>query len=128
MARPRIAWFLVNLLPVWLRAVAETHVKYKDPTQPVEVQVKDLLSRMTLEENIGQMTQIDRSVASFDVMKKYYIGSLLSGINSPRFNGTTAQDWIKMVNEFQKAALSTTLEIPMIYVIDAVHGTALSTI
>lgn len=27
-----------------------------------------------------------------------------------------------MVNEFQKAAVSTTLEIPMIYVIDAVHG------
>ncbi|KAJ8439718.1 hypothetical protein Cgig2_009542 [Carnegiea gigantea] len=122
MARPRIAWFLVNLLPVWLMAVAETYVKYKDPTQPVEVRVKDLLSRMTLEEKIGQMTQIDRSVASFDVMRKYYIGSLLSGINSPRFNGTTAQDWIKMVNEFQKAALYTRLEIPMIYAIDAVHG------
>ena len=74
MACPRIAWFLVNLLPVWLMAVAETYVKYKDPTQPVEFRVKDLLSRMTLEEKIGQMTQIDRSVASFDVMRKYYIG------------------------------------------------------
>uniref|UniRef100_A0A7C9ED59 Beta-glucosidase n=1 Tax=Opuntia streptacantha TaxID=393608 RepID=A0A7C9ED59_OPUST len=122
MARLRIVWFLVNFLLIWRVAVAETYMKYKDPNQPVEVRVEDLLSRMTLEEKIGQMTQIDRSAASFDVMKKYYIGSLLSGINSPRFNGTTAQDWIKMVNEFQKAAVSTRLGIPFIYAIDAVHG------
>jgi len=74
MARLRIVWFLVNFLLIWQVAVAETYMKYKDPNQPVEVRVDDLLSRMTLEEKIGQMTQIDRSVASFDVMKKYYIG------------------------------------------------------
>jgi beta-glucosidase-like glycosyl hydrolase len=34
----------------------------------------------------------------------------------------SAEDWIKMVNEFQKGALSTRLGIPMIYGIDAVHG------
>lgn len=34
----------------------------------------------------------------------------------------SAEDWVKMVNEFQKGALSTRLGIPMIYGIDAVHG------
>lgn len=34
----------------------------------------DLVSRMTLEEKIGQMTQIERGVASAEVMKKYFIG------------------------------------------------------
>ena len=32
------------------------------------------------------------------------------------------ETWINMVNEFQRAALSTRLGIPMIYGIDAVHG------
>ncbi|KAA8516873.1 hypothetical protein F0562_017309 [Nyssa sinensis] len=54
-------------------------MKYKDPKMPLNVQVKNLLSRMTLEEKIGQMVQIDRTVASAEVMKKYYIGSVLSG-------------------------------------------------
>lgn len=47
---------------------------YKDPKQPLNVRIKDLMSRMTLAEKIGQMTQIDRTVASREVMKKYNIG------------------------------------------------------
>jgi len=37
---------------------------YKDPTASVEARVNDLLSRMTLDEKIGQMTQADLSVIS----------------------------------------------------------------
>lgn len=56
-------------------AVTEAdYVKYKDPKQPLRVRINDLLSRMTLEEKIGQMTQIERVVASPDVMKNYFIG------------------------------------------------------
>jgi beta-glucosidase len=50
------------------------YMKYKDPKQPVNTRIKDLIGRMTLAEKIGQMTQIERSVASADVMKKYFIG------------------------------------------------------
>lgn len=53
------------------------YVKYKDPKQPVAVRVKDLLSRMTLEEKIGQMVQIDRTVATAQTMKDYSIGTVL---------------------------------------------------
>ncbi|KAK9061485.1 hypothetical protein SSX86_018666 [Deinandra increscens subsp. villosa] len=97
-------------------------MKYKDPTQPLNVRIKDLLGRMTLEEKIGQMTQIDRSVATPDVMRNYFIGSLLSGGGSVPAKEASPETWVNMVNDFQKGALSSRLGIPMIYGIDAVHG------
>jgi beta-glucosidase len=55
--------------------MAETEsIKYKDPNQPVAVRVKDLLGRMSLEEKVGQMVQIDRSMANAEVMKSFFIG------------------------------------------------------
>nr|BBD18025.1 beta-glucosidase [Gentiana triflora] len=77
---------------------------------------------MTLEEKIGQMTQIDRAVATPDVMKNYFIGSLLSGGGSVPAKQAPAETWVNMVNDFQKGSLSTRLGIPMIYGVDAVHG------
>uniref|UniRef100_A0A1D1Z1Y3 Lysosomal beta glucosidase n=2 Tax=Anthurium amnicola TaxID=1678845 RepID=A0A1D1Z1Y3_9ARAE len=98
------------------------HLKYKDPKQPLNVRINDLLRRMTLEEKIGQMAQIERSIASAEVMKKYFVGSVLSGGGSVPAPKASVQDWANMVTEFQKGALSTRLGIPMIYGIDAVHG------
>ncbi|KAI5391494.1 hypothetical protein KIW84_076344 [Lathyrus oleraceus] len=98
------------------------YLKYKDPKQPLDTRIKDLVDRMTLEEKIGQMVQIERTVASTDVVNKYYIGSILSGGGSAPKAEATANDWVDMVNEFQKGALSTRLGIPMIYGVDAVHG------
>ncbi|KAL0370815.1 UNVERIFIED_CONTAM: hypothetical protein Sangu_0399600, partial [Sesamum angustifolium] len=46
---------------------------YKDPNAPIEARVKDLLSRMTLLEKIGQMTQIERSVATPAAIKDRFI-------------------------------------------------------
>ncbi|CAN1245859.1 Beta-glucosidase BoGH3B [Linum grandiflorum] len=105
-----------------LLADAEEYIVYKDPNQPVEHRVRDLLGRMTLSEKIGQMVQIDRSVASADVMKNYFIGSVLSGGGSVPEKGASPETWMKMVDGFQIGALSTRLGIPMIYGIDAVHG------
>ncbi|GLJ32813.1 hypothetical protein SUGI_0660770 [Cryptomeria japonica] len=110
---------LLCLAFAWVEA--ET-VLYKDPAQPVNARVDDLLRRMTLEEKIGQMTQIEREVASADVMKQYYIGSVLSGGGSVPAPKASAAAWVNMVNELQKGAMSTRLQIPMIYGIDAVHG------
>ncbi|KAK8623557.1 hypothetical protein V6N13_118440 [Hibiscus sabdariffa] len=95
---------------------------YKDPKQPVEARIEDLLGKMTLEEKVGQMTQIERINASADVMKTYFIGSVLSGGGSPPKINATAKDWVDMVNGIQQGALSTRLGIPMIYGINAVHG------
>ncbi|GMI65067.1 hypothetical protein like AT5G20950 [Hibiscus trionum] len=98
------------------------YMKYKDRTQPLNVRIKDLIGRMTLEEKIGQMVQIERNVSSADVMRKYFIGSMLSGGGSVPAPQASPKDWINMINEFQRGALSTRLGIPMIYGIDAVHG------
>lgn len=49
-------------------------------------------------------------------------GSVLSGGGSAPLPEASAEDWVNMINEFQKGALASRLGIPMIYGIDAVHG------
>ena len=98
------------------------YLLYKDAAKPVEDRVADLLGRMTLAEKIGQMTQIERLVATPDVLRDNFIGSLLSGGGSVPRKGATAKEWQDMVDGFQRACMSTRLAIPMIYGIDAVHG------
>lgn len=51
-----------------------------------------------------------------------FAGSVLSGGGSAPLPKASAEDWINMINEYQKGSLSTRLGIPMIYGIDAVHG------
>ncbi|GMI84595.1 hypothetical protein like AT5G20950 [Hibiscus trionum] len=121
MAGTRMTIYFMGLVLVCCLTKAE-YMKYKDPKQPVLVRVRDLLDRMTLEEKIGQMVQIELTVASAEVMKKYFIGSVLSGGGSVPAPQASAEDWINMINEFQNGSLSTRLNIPMIYGIDAVHG------
>jgi beta-glucosidase len=96
-------------------------VLYTDPSRTVEQRIEDLLSRMTLDEKIGQMTQVEKNSIKPGDITKYYIGSILSGGGgSPEEN--TPQAWYAMVEGFQKEALDTRLQIPIIYGVDAVHG------
>ncbi|KAE8769646.1 beta-D-glucan exohydrolase isoenzyme ExoI [Hordeum vulgare] len=77
------------------------YVLYKDATKPVEDRVADLLGRMTLAEKIGQMTQIERLVATPDVLRDNFIGSLLSGSGSVPRKGATAKEWQDMNNVYE---------------------------
>jgi len=52
-------------------------MKYKDPKQPLNTRINDLLKRMTLAEKIGQMSQIERKNASAEVIDGYFIGKIL---------------------------------------------------
>eukprot|EP00253_Pinus_taeda_P027492 PITA_27492 len=108
-------WCLLLFVVVLYRcAEASKYLKYEDPSQPINARVEDLLARMTLAEKIGQMTQIERSVATADVMKNYYIGSVLSGGGSVPAPKASPATWINLVDGLQKGALSTRLQIPMI--------------
>ncbi|THU68463.1 hypothetical protein C4D60_Mb08t04150 [Musa balbisiana] len=98
------------------------YLKYKDPKQPLNVRINDLLNRMTLAEKIGQMSQIERATATAEVIEKHFIGSVLSGGGSVPAPQASAETWMNMITEMQKSALSTRLGIPIIYGIDAVHG------
>ncbi|MDP5274233.1 glycoside hydrolase family 3 protein [Chengkuizengella axinellae] len=95
---------------------------YMNPDIAIDERVENLLSQMTLEEKIGQMTQVDRQFLKNEKeITKRNIGSILSGGGSaPEPNIPEA--WVKMIHEFQSAALDTRLSIPVIYGIDAVHG------
>ncbi|EXC01487.1 Lysosomal beta glucosidase [Morus notabilis] len=97
---------------------------YRNPNDAVEARVKDLLCRMTLEEKVGQMTQIERRVATADpgIIRSRFIGSMLSATGSGPAADASFCDWANMVNEFQKSALETRLAIPLLYGIDAIHG------
>ncbi|CAN6692906.1 unnamed protein product [Malus baccata var. baccata] len=95
---------------------------YRNPNEPIEARVKDLLSRMTLREKAGQMTQIERQVSTPEAIRDFSIGSILSAGGSVPFENALSKDWADMVDGFQRSALENRLGIPMIYGIDAVHG------
>ncbi len=96
---------------------------YKNSKLPVQDRVADLLSRMTLAEKIGQMTQAERIDVDADpsLITTNGFGSILSGGGStPTSN--TPEAWADMVDRYQQAALETRLGIPIIYGVDTVHG------
>ncbi|HEU5028619.1 MAG TPA: glycoside hydrolase family 3 N-terminal domain-containing protein [Spirillospora sp.] len=96
-------------------------VPYLDPALPVAARVDDLLSRMSLDDKLGQMTQPERRSITPAEVGTYRIGSVMSaGGSAPAPN--TAESWADMVDAFQKGALSAPLRIPMMYGVDAVHG------
>jgi beta-glucosidase len=95
---------------------------YKDASQSVETRVEDLLARMTLDEKIGQMIQIEHPYISPADVSQYFIGSVLTGGNGLSDNSPEA--WRNMVEDYLSAALKTRLGIPLLYGVDAVHGHA----
>ncbi|MGD0654711.1 MAG: glycoside hydrolase family 3 N-terminal domain-containing protein [Thermoguttaceae bacterium] len=88
----------------------------------IEAKIDSLLRTMTLDEKIGQMTEVDLgAIKDKSDIQKYFIGSVLSGGDSdPPDN--SPQTWAKTYDELQSWALKTRLKIPLIYGIDAVHG------
>lgn len=56
---------------------------YRNPSEPIEARVRDLVSRMTLKEKIGQMSQIERSVATPSAIRDFSIGTPLSLFHLP---------------------------------------------
>ena len=84
--------------------------------------INELIEQMSLEEKIGQMTQVDyRYLQNKSDITKYFIGSILSGGGAtPPTNQPSS--WVDLYNSFQEQALKTRLKIPLIYGIDAVHG------
>jgi len=96
---------------------------YRDASRPIEDRVEDLLSRMTLDEKIGQMTLVEKislKDKASDVTA-YGFGAVLSGAGgNPDDN--TPKGWAQMVAGFQDAARKTRLGIPLLYGADANHG------
>jgi beta-glucosidase len=92
--------------------------------------VEALASRMTLDEKIGQMTQVTLGVISapqdgiLDTAKlafavqKYKVGSILNVTN----HALSVEQWRHVITQIQDDAAKTRLKIPVIYGLDGIHG------
>ena len=106
----------------------------------VEARVDSLLNEMTLEEKVGQMTQLTLSMVSKDphqdnpsairehelspeklrnVVVEHHVGSILN-VTGQAFS---VGHWAEVIRQVQRTAMEETrLGIPILYGIDAVHG------
>ncbi len=81
---------------------------------------------MTLDQKIGQMTQPERLHITPAQVKRYHIGSVLSGGGSCPGDNRPA-DWVAMNDAYWAASMEEDadhLAIPILYGVDAIHGNA----
>ena len=113
-------WAVLVVLSMLFACSNELNDSFTTPA--IEKEIDRLLSQMTLEEKVGQMTQVDiRYIKKPEDVIKYGFGSILSGGGAtPTPN--TPEAWADLYDSLQTLALRTRLGIPIIYGIDAVHG------
>ncbi|WOJ94560.1 glycoside hydrolase family 3 protein [Congregibacter variabilis] len=96
--------------------------KLKDPN--LAAKVEELLSQMSLEQKIGQMTQPERMACTPEDVKEFHIGSVLSGGGSCPGDNHPG-DWVNMNDAYWMASMEADgehLAIPLLYGVDAIHG------
>lgn len=87
------------------------NLPYRNPELPTEERIADLLGRMTLEEKVGQMMQLDaRSGDLDDLIVNKHVGSILH---------TSPSDLPKAV---ETVNAKTRLGIPLVIGDDCIHG------
>ena len=117
-------------------AMAQTTVAPAIPRdENIEKKVEALLEKMTLEEKIGQMTELtidvitkrDNPTKEFQiddalldtVIGKYKVGSIL---NVPQGIAQSKEKWEEIIKKIQDKSMKT-MGIPCIYGVDQIHGT-----
>jgi beta-glucosidase len=93
----------------------------------IESRIKDLLSRMSLEQKVGQIIQADLGSVTPEDVYKYHLGSVLNGGNSAPGGRQWAppQDWLAEADKFYIASVRPHGNLPIIPITwgsDAVHG------
>ena len=99
-----------------------------------DAKINQLLRQMSLDDKIGQMTQVTLAViakggwgntdgtldaaALKDAIHKYRVGSIL---NTTAY-ALDVQTWHKVIKEIQDETKNTSLKIPVLYGLDAIHG------
>ena len=93
----------------------------------VERFIDALMSKMTLEDKIGQMIQADIAFVTPRQAAKYRLGSILAGGNSAPYGHLRAApaEWLQLADAYRRAAAGAERPaIPLLIGIDAVHGDA----
>ena len=95
----------------------------------IEVKVEKILKKMTLEEKVGQMTQLATTVVANGLeitpegealLRKYKIGSVL---NTPADIAQSPEGYDRYIKELNRIAIEET-GIPILYGLDHIHGTS----
>ena len=95
----------------------------------IEAQIDEILPKLTLEQKVGQVIQGDTGSLTPEDVKKYRLGSVLSGGNSAPGPLPYAETkaWLEMADQYYNASIDeegVEIAIPIIWGIDAVHGHA----
>jgi beta-glucosidase len=129
---------LLTLVAVGLSTLFVTaQVKKAKSLNTIDEKVNALLAKMTLEEKVGQMTNLTLDAISktdaagkivepheIDEQKleekilKYHIGSFQNVAG----HAYTREHWYQIISAMQRVALQDRLKIPALYGIDAIHG------
>ncbi|MCC9167018.1 glycoside hydrolase family 3 N-terminal domain-containing protein [Pontibacter harenae] len=102
------------------------------PSQPINQAIEDMIANMTVEEKVGQMTQVtidlilkDGQPTTVDEAKlrtaliDKKVGSILNVMG----RAYTIDEWHQVITAIQNMATKDTrLKIPVLYGIDAIHG------
>ncbi len=124
MLQRTLSWWILSataFLPGMASGTAAA-AKADDDDAAAAAKTEELLKAMTLDEKVGQMTQVDlKAIKDKADIARYALGSMLSGGDSDP-GDITALGWARTHDEIQSWALKSRLKIPLIYGIDAVHG------
>ena len=133
----------IAFMAITLNAMAGTKEQpiYKNPKASIEQRVNDLLSRMTLEEKVGQMNQLVGIEHFKQNSTSMTAEELATNTASAFYPGVTVkdmEDWTRRglvssflhvltmeeANYLQKLSMQSRLQIPLLIGIDAIHGNA----
>ena len=92
----------------------------------LERRVQEIVSKMTLAQKVGQMTQSEIKTTTPEDVTKYYLGSVLNGGGSwPNGNkAADAKEWLALAQAYHDASMKTdmAIKVPVVWGTDAVHG------
>ena len=100
------------------------HSRIKDD-RSVEARVRQMLSKLSLEEKVGQMTQPEISAITPAEVRQYHIGSVLNGGGSwpGADKHASPAAWLALADAYWEASRQgNAAGVPAIWGIDAVHG------
>jgi beta-glucosidase len=107
-----------------------SNAQIKKSTAVTDKKVKELLAKMTLEEKVGQMTQVTLGVVSDEqdgtinpaklkkAVQDYHVGSILNVTG----HAVSVDQWHKILTNIADEANKSHLKIPVLYGLDGIHG------
>ena len=119
-----------KLLPVTMALLLALHPFAQPPAEDPRQKAIALLKKMTLDEKIGQMTQVTLAVVSgptdgtlnpaalTKAVVQYKVGSILNVTN----HALTLDQWHDVITRIQDETKKTPQKIPVIYGLDGIHG------